>query len=101
LGEIVKDTNMVFGQPTLKGRRLTVSNIVTGIDSDNLESYITDHEISETDAEIAVKYCINRDCTKTIGKFCEHCILSDAKNNELDKGWEIAASVYHKYWKKR
>jgi hypothetical protein len=101
MGEIIRDPGMIGGQPTLKGRRLTVSNIVTGIDCDDLETYITDHEISETDAKMTVEYCMNRHCTKIIGKFCEHCILSDAKNTELDKGWEIAASVYDKYWWKR
>jgi len=91
---------MIGGQPTLEGHRLTVSNIVTGLNKEGLDPYTKDHEISEKDARVASEYCMNRECLKAAGEFCEHCVLSDPNDIELDKGWEIASNVYTKYWKR-
>lgn len=100
MSKIIRDTGIVGGQPTLKGRRLTVHNIVSGIYDEGLNPFTQDRKISLEDAKEAVSYCMNLDCKKTSGEYCEHCILSNPTiDNELNKGWEIAKEVYNRNWK--
>lgn len=67
-----------FGMPALRGRRLTVYNIVTKLYyEDNLEITLSDYEISLQDVKDAVNYCINLKCKgdKLRLHFCDGCLL--------------------------
>ncbi|UPT68902.1 MAG: DUF433 domain-containing protein [Sphingobacteriales bacterium JAD_PAG50586_3] len=81
MSEIVCDKTMVGGQPTLKGTRLTVHNIVYGVYIDG-KDYMTDHELTSEDVMAAITYCTALECENNpYGRFCEHCIL--------DKTWDV------------
>jgi uncharacterized protein (DUF433 family) len=81
---IVKDENISFGQPTIKGRRLTVHDIVTGISTDGLKGYSDDQQLSIEECKEAIVYCMNLKCQEQAGKFCDGCILSTINN-----GWSF------------
>jgi len=72
------DPDINFGQPALKGRRLTVYDIVTKIYyEDGVKASIDDYEISLKDAKDAVNYCMNLKCKKDrdLLHYCDGCIL--------------------------
>jgi uncharacterized protein (DUF433 family) len=74
-----------FGQPILKGRRLTVFDIVTKIFYEsNLQTALLDYEIQKDDAIEAVSYCKNLKCRadKTLIRYCSGCIL-----RTFGEGW--------------
>jgi len=82
----------MFGQPTLKGRRLTVYDIVTKVYfEDSIEMVLADYEIGITELNTAVNYCRSLSCKEdeTLLKFCDGCIL-----RTLQDGWNFTKSNY-------
>ena len=81
-----------FGMPALKGRRLTVYNIVTKIYyEESVRVALEDYEISVHDALEAVNYCSNLVCKndKSLIQFCDGCIL-----RTIDEGWKFDKENY-------
>lgn len=81
-----------FGQPALKGRRLTVYDIVTKIYyEDSVSIALSDYEISLKDAKEAVNYCMNLKCKKDkkLLHFCDGCLL-----RTFDEGWHFNREEY-------
>lgn len=98
-----------FGMPALKGRRLTVYNIVTKLFyEDSLALALSDYEIAHSDAVEAVNYCTSLTCKEdtTLIQFCDGCYLRtivDRENNEdYDEpgsvAWLIAEEVKRRYF---
>lgn len=80
---------MVGGQPTLKGTRLTVHNIVYGVYIDG-KDYMTDHELTSEDVFAAIKYCIGLECENNPHKrFCEGCLMADIQAHENDPSYPV------------
>jgi uncharacterized protein (DUF433 family) len=73
---IIKHKEICGGQPTLKGTRLRVFDIVWGIFSDGLESYTVDHELSLQSIEHVINYCKELQCQDGVPGYCEGCIMS-------------------------
>lgn len=72
------NNNRNFGQPALRGRRLTVYDIVTKVLIEpTLNHAIEDYEINERDAQDAINYCRKLQCKtdKNLERFCHGCIL--------------------------
>lgn len=81
-----------FGQPALRGRRLTVYDIVTKIYyEDSIRMALSDYEISLTDAKDAVNYCMHLKCKqdKDLLHFCDGCLL-----RTLAEGWNFKKDDY-------
>jgi len=96
---IVCIKNVSFGMPTLRGRRLTVYDIVSKIYyEETVEDALKDYEISFEEAKAAVTYCMNLDCQKDINRiqFCNGCILRTI-NEGLDFDKENYIEVNDKY----
>ncbi|WP_426585387.1 DUF433 domain-containing protein [Mucilaginibacter sp. R-33] len=75
---IVCNKNICFGMPILKGRRLTVYDIVTKIYyEDILNIALEDYGISIAEAKAATNYCMHLHCQQdeSRGQFCNGCIL--------------------------
>jgi hypothetical protein len=67
-----------MGRPKLKGRRLTVYDVVSGIHADGLETYLEDREISLEEARQAILYSMNLQCQMDRPpNFCHGCIFKD------------------------
>ena len=67
-----------FGMPALKGRRLTVFNIVTKVYyEESLERVFLDYEISLKDVKDALNYCSSLQCKNDKNRvhYCEGCVL--------------------------
>jgi uncharacterized protein (DUF433 family) len=81
-----------FGMPALKGRRLTVFDIVTMIYyEESLAAALKEYSISLEDAQDAVNYCMNTKCKEDKGlvQYCDGCIL-----RTIDEGWTFNKQDY-------
>ena len=81
-----------FGMPALKGRRLTVYDIITKIYYEESPLIaLEDYSISLQDAKDAVDYCMNLKCKedKELIQFCDGCIL-----RTIDEGWTFSKQDY-------
>ena len=75
---INSDPLINFVMPALKGRRLTVYDIVTKLYyEDYISVAIEDYKITRTDAQDAVDYCVATECwtDKNLVHYCDGCIL--------------------------
>jgi len=62
---IVRNETICFNQPILKGRRLTVYNIISSLyHADYIDEYINDFEITHQDVREAIRYCKNTLCNE-------------------------------------
>lgn len=81
---IGRDKNVSWNQPIILGSRLTVYNVITGINGDGLE-YIDEHELNLNVIKEALNYCSTLECQKDKnGNFCDGCVLNSLKN-----GWKV------------
>ena len=75
--------------PTLKGRRLTVYDIVTKLSYEpTIKQALEDYEINEKEAKAAVNYCMNLCCKSDNDRlnFCNGCTLNaEQDNTEFDE----------------
>src|SRR5438552_1214792 len=81
-----------FGMPALKGRRLTVYNIVTKLYYEgSVAEVLSDYSITMEDAKEALDYCINLKCKEdpNLVHFCEGCLL-----RTFDEGWDFKKTDY-------
>lgn len=79
--------NVGFGQPTLKGRRLTVYNIVTKLYyEEDVSVILNNYEITFQDARDAVNYCMKLKCKEddALLQFCDGCLL-----RTIADGWHF------------
>jgi len=86
------DPYINFGQPALKGRRLTVYDIVTKILYEgDVKLALIDYAITLADAKEAVVYCMNLKCKrdKDLVHFCDGCIL-----RTIEEGWNFNKDDY-------
>ena len=84
--------NKLFGVPSLRGRRLSVYDIVSKIYvEDTLEEALEDYVITLSEAKAATEYCLNLDCQKDKDRlqFCDGCIL-----RTIEDGWEFNKDDY-------
>ena len=84
-----------FGTPALKGRRLTVFDIVTMVlYSDTVQEALEDYRISWQDAMDATVYCVNLRCQsdKTRVQYCDGCLL-----RTFDEGWHFDKTNFKEY----
>ena len=84
--------NINFGMPALKGRRLTVYDIVTMIYyEESLDAALMEYRISLEDAQDAVSYCMNTKCKEdqNLVQFCDGCIL-----RTIAEGWTFNKQDY-------
>ncbi len=86
------DRNLMIlgGSPTIKGRRLSVYNLISGLyDSDNLVTCLKDFEINLETVCQAIDYCSKLKCTdKPDLDFCEGCQLFSLVENDNSKNIE-------------
>lgn len=67
-----------FGMPALKGRRLTVFDIVTMVYySPTVQDALEDYEIDWQDAMDATDYCMRLRCQSDEGRiqYCDGCLI--------------------------
>lgn len=66
-----------FSMPSLVGRRLTVFDIVTLVDGDDLKSVLEDFQLTPDQAVSAINYCRTLSCQVDADQyqFCDGCIL--------------------------
>src|SRR6478735_3889567 len=86
------DVKINFGQPALRGRRLTVYDIVTKVYyEDGVKVAIDDYEILIQDAKEAVEYCRHLKCKKDVSlvHFCDGCVL-----RTIQEGWGFNKEDY-------
>jgi uncharacterized protein (DUF433 family) len=91
------DPNVNFGQPALKGRRLTVYDIVTKLYYENSIKLVTeDYSISLRDIKDAVEYCSTLECKIDPGRihYCDGCVL-----RTIEEGWSFNRSEFKEYEK--
>jgi uncharacterized protein (DUF433 family) len=84
--------NISFGMPTLKGRRLTVYDIVTKLFyEDTIEEAIEDYGISLLEAKSAIEYCMNLNCQTDIDRihYCDGCVL-----RTIEEKWKFKGEDY-------
>jgi uncharacterized protein (DUF433 family) len=89
---ITCDPDINFGQPALKGRRLTVYDIVTKIYYENsLKLTTEDYSISAKDVKDAVEYCMTLKCKIDSGRvhYCDGCVL-----RTIEEGWKFDRNKY-------
>lgn len=90
---IVIDSAISSGAPIIKGRRITVFNIVSKIYYEqSLDVALDDYDISISIAKQAVEYCSNLICQQdtSLIKFCSGCIL-----RTLQDGWDFKKRNYN------
>jgi len=78
--------------PSLKGRRLTVYNIVSKLYIENtIEEAIDDFQISLSEAKAALVYCKNLNCQTDTDRiqYCDGCIL-----RTIEEGWSFDKGGY-------
>jgi uncharacterized protein (DUF433 family) len=89
MSNIIIDPHICSGSPTIRGRRLTVYNVITKIHyEESLETTLGDYEISLDEAKDAVDYCTKLKCQKDaeLIKFCDGCILRTLQDeSKFDK----------------
>jgi uncharacterized protein (DUF433 family) len=81
-----------FGQPTLKGRRLTVYDIVTKIYyEEQIDVAQADYQITREEAKSAIHYCMKLSCQddRHLMHFCDGCLL-----RTLEQGWQFKRGDY-------
>lgn len=81
-----------FGQPTLRGRRLTVFDIVTKIYYEpDISVALEDYGIAKKEALAAIIYCKNLHCQKdtSLIHYCDGCLL-----RTLETEWNFRAEDY-------
>lgn len=81
-----------FGMPGLKGRRLTVFDIVTQVYyEDSVKLALDAYEITLEDANDATEYCMNLKCKtdKDLVQYCDGCIL-----RTFAEGWNFNKDDY-------
>lgn len=72
--------------PSLKGRRLTVYNIVSGCFFDGIESYQNDFELNTNQIKDAITYCKGQKCKEVEQiNFCDGCILRGINEKKFDR----------------
>lgn len=82
--KIFRDPLVCWNQPRIHNTRLTVYDVVLGIELEGLNEYMIDYELELEQVQQAVNYCAVLECQKSEGDFCHGCIL-----NTLKHGWEF------------
>lgn len=77
---IVRNENICGGCPTIRGRRLTVFNVVSGIAAaqNDMEKYCSEFELNQIQVLDALNYCKKRTCEEGLkysNRYCEQCVL--------------------------
>jgi uncharacterized protein (DUF433 family) len=78
---IICKKEICAGNPCIKGRRLTVYNIVVKVYlEDNIDLIYEDYELSNEEVKQAINYCSNLECINdsTLISFCDGCILGES-----------------------
>jgi len=89
--EIKKEVSS--GAPVVKGRRITVFNVVSKIFyENNLQDALDDYEITLDVAREVTEYCSGLKCQEDVNlvKFCSGCIL-----RTLQDGWNFSKGDYN------
>ncbi len=84
---------IVFGQPALKGRRLTVYDIVTKLYYENdIKITVEDYEISMKEIEEALDFCMNLKCKEEKKRvhYCDGCVL-----RSISEGWSFEKNDFY------
>lgn len=84
-----------FGMPAIKGRRLTVFDIVTMVYySPTVQDALEDYEIDWQDAMDATDYCMRLRCQSDEGRiqYCDGCLL-----RTVDEGWSFNREDYSEF----
>lgn len=87
MNSVIIDKFISSGSPIVRGRRLTVYNVVTKIYyEESLSNALEDYEITYEEALDSVKYCEALQCQteKNLVKFCSGCLL-----RTLQDGWSF------------
>lgn len=98
MSNVVINPLISSGAPTIRGRRLTVYNVVTKIFyEDSLELALEDYEITFDEAKDAVNYCSTLKCQEEpeLVKFCSNCVL-----RTLQDEWEFDKENYREIYDK-
>ncbi|ASZ10858.1 DUF433 domain-containing protein [Chitinophaga pendula] len=84
---VERNANRGFGQPVIKGRRLTVFSALSHANyAISLTSFLEDFELSLEELVSAVSYCKNRVChdlNSPTDQYCDGCIL-----RSISSGWK-------------
>lgn len=76
---------VVGGAPRLKGTRINVNDVITGVNAESdVQEYVEDFELEKEAVLQAINYCANQQCNKDQPKnYCDGCILRSIAE-ELD-----------------
>ena len=96
---IISSEDIIGGSPRIKGRRLDVNHVITGIiNYKSVSLYQSDFEVSNTDVRHAIMYCKDEVCvSENVPQSCNGCSKKFSKDikkwNKLDfketKDWVI------------
>lgn len=77
---------MCSGAPRIDGTRLTVFNLVMGIEGGALHNYCNEFEISEASAFEALDYCMKQQCKNGALIYCYGCVLHAQQDSSSTEG---------------
>src|ERR1700743_2440309 len=89
---IVCGDNISFGAPPLRGRRLTVYDIVTKLYSENtITEALEDYDLTLIEAKAAIEYCMKLHCQIDTSRihYCNGCIL-----RSIEEKWSFKKDDY-------
>ena len=92
MSNIVRNPLLCSGSPTIAGTRLTVYDVVEGININGFDFYIETFDLKATVAQECVTYCANLRCKDIEGEefsYCYGCILNKVGDSSLDSIEEI------------
>jgi hypothetical protein len=91
---IERNPDKCFSRPSIKGRRLSVYDVISGVGNEGV-AYCIDMEVTKTELDESIQYCMNLYCLyNSQNKFCNGCFLNkifgDFDEDDINKGWLIA-----------
>ncbi len=82
---ISSDEKILSGRPHIKGRRLSVLDVILGLYfSENVEDYNSSMDLTDSELSDTINYCNSLSCIKNqVILFCEKCILSHKEKVDI------------------
>lgn len=102
--EIVITDDILWGQPRIKGKRISVGDIICSVDmNQNLNFALDDYKLSMQEIRQALHYCKIRQCIEdNPKKFCHNCTLRVEQEKtiieEEKENWKRAKKLMNKYF---
>jgi uncharacterized protein (DUF433 family) len=94
--EIDSDKDYVGGKPRMKGHRLWIGHVVSGVEILGVDGYIFDYSLGIDGREKvreALDYCRNEECIENVVRYCQDCRKREDRGIEF---WKIAEKIYER-----